>query len=360
METENIQPQETAQEGGFTFVSEQEVAQAMAEPQAEPTPQPEAQPEPQPEPQAEVQAEPQVEQPSQEAAPQQEEYSDAQVEEAVFSFLSEKLGRDVKTLDDLSQPEAQPELDERIAVIADFVNKTGRDPMDWFKYQSVNPSEMDDMTAIATHMRTQYPDLSDKEINVLMKNKYTVDPDLHDEGEVQMGQIQMKLDAKAARDSISEMRDGYQMPAQEQAGGDDNFINEEWISNMKATVKDLEGLQFDLGNDNNFKFGFQENYKNSLIEKNARLDEYFDPYVDTNGNWDYEMLSSHRALIDNIDTIAKEIYKKGLGDGQRNLVTQAANISTTQPNQQGVQQTTNPLTEQLREALAADRGMKFL
>jgi outer membrane biosynthesis protein TonB len=186
MENENIQPQETAQEGGFTFVSEQEVAQAMAEPQAEPTPQPEEQPEPQPEPQAEVQAEPQVEQPTQEAAPEQQEYTDSQVEEAVFSFLSERLGRDVKTLDDLSQPEAQPELDERIAVIADFVNKTGRDPMDWFKYQSVNPSEMDDMTAIATHMRTQYPDLSDKEINVLMKNKYTVDPDLHDEGEVQI------------------------------------------------------------------------------------------------------------------------------------------------------------------------------
>ena len=244
-------------------------------------------------------------------------------------------------------------------MIADFVNKTGRDPMDWFKYQSVNPSEMDDMTAIATHMRTQYPDLSDKEINVLMKNKYTVDPDLHDEGEVQMGQIQMKLDAKAARDAISEMRDGYQMPAQEQAGGDDNFINEEWISSMKATVNDLEGLQFDLGNDNNFKFGFQENYKQSLIDKNARLDEFFDPYVDTNGNWDYELLSSHRALIDNIDTIAKEIYKKGLGDGQRNLVTQAANISTTQPNQQGVQTTENPLTQQLKDAMMGNSTMTF-
>ena len=359
MENENIQPQETAQEGGFTFVSEQEVAQAMAEPQAEPTPQPEAQPEPQPEPQAEFQAEPQAEQPTQEAAPEQQEYTDSQVEEAVFSFLSERLGRDVKTLDDLSQPEAQPELDERIAVIADFVNKTGRDPMDWFKYQSVNPSEMDDMTAIATHMRTQYPDLSDKEINVLMKNKYTVDPDLHDEGEVQMGQIQMKLDAKAARDAISEMRDGYQMPAQEQAGGDDNFINEEWISSMQAPVNDREGLQVDLGNDNNFKFGFQENYKQSLIDKNARLDEFFDPYVDTNGNWDYELLSSHRALIDNIDTIAKEIYKKGLGDGQRNLVTQAANISTTQPNQQGVQTTENPLTQQLKDAMMGNSTMTF-
>jgi hypothetical protein len=354
MENENIQPQETAQEGGFTFVSEQEVAQAMAQPQPEPTPEPEPQAEVQPEPQQQVE----VEQPTQEAAPEQEEYSDSQVEEAVFSFLSERLGREVTSLDDLSQQQSQPELDERIAVIADFVSKTGRDPMDWFKYQSVNPSEMDDMTAIATHMRTQYPDLSDKEINVLMKNKYTVDADLHDESEVQMGQIQMKLDAKAARDAISEMRDGYQMPVS-QSEGEEPLINEEWISNMTSIVKDLEGLQFDLGEGNDFKFGFQENYKKSLIDKNARLDEYFDPYVDDKGNWDYEMLSSHRALIDNIDTIAKEIYKKGLGDGQRNLVTKAANISSTQPNSQGAQTTENSLTQQLKDAMMGNSTLTF-
>ena len=354
MENENIQPQETAQEGGFTFVSEQEVAASMAQPQPEPTPEPEPQAEVQPEPQQQVE----VEQPTQEAAPEQEEYSDAQVEEAVFSFLSERLGREVKSLDDLAQ-QSQPQLDERIAVIADFVSKTGRDPMDWFKYQSVNPSEMDDMTAIATHMRTQYPDLSDTEINVLMKNKYTVDADLHDESEVQMGQIQMKLDAKAARDAISEMRDGYQMPVVEQQSAEEPFINEEWISKMASSVNELEGLQFDLGDGNDFKFGFQENYKKSLIDKNARLDEYFDPYVDNNGNWNYELLSSHRALIDNIDTIAKEIYKKGLGDGQRNLVTRAANVSSSQPNQQGVQQTENPLTQQLKDAMMGNSTMTF-
>ena len=356
MENENIQPQETAQEGGFTFVSEQEVAQAMAAPQAEPTPEPEAQPEPQAEVQPEPQPETPTEQPTQEAAPE-EEISDAQVEEAVFSFLSERLGRDVQSLDDLAQ-QSQPELDERIAVIADFVSKTGRDPMDWFKYQSTNPSEMDDMTAIATHMRTQYPDLSDTEINVLMKNKYTVDADLHDESEVQMGQIQMKLDAKAARDAISEMRDGFQMPVQE-AASEEPFINEEWISKMTSSVNELEGLQFDLGEGNDFKFGFQENYKKSLIDKNARLDEYFDPYVDNNGNWDYELLSSHRALIDNIDTIGKEIYKKGLGDVQRNLVTQAANVSTTQPNSQGEQTTENPLTQQLKDAMMGNSTLTF-
>jgi hypothetical protein len=191
-----------------------------------------------------------------------------------------------------------------------------------------------------------------------MKNKYTVDADLHDESEVQMGQIQMKLDAKAARDAISEMRDGYQMPVS-QSEGEEPLINEEWISNMTSIVKDLEGLQFDLGEGNDFKFGFQENYKKSLIDKNARLDEYFDPYVDDKGNWDYEMLSSHRALIDNIDTIAKEIYKKGLGDGQRNLVTKAANISSTQPNSQGAQTTENSLTQQLKDAMMGNSTLTF-
>ena len=355
MENENIQPQDTAQEGGFTFVSEQEVAESMQAPQ-EPTPQPEPA-------QQEVQeVQPQSETPVEEASVQtdEQEYSDEAIEQAVFSFISERLGREITSLDDLTQQqEPSFELDERISVIADFVKNTGRDPMDWFRYQSVNPSEMDDMTAIVTHMKTQHPDLTDSEINVLIKNKYTVDPDLHDESEVQMGSIQMKLDAKAARAAISEMRDGYMAPAASNSDDDSSIINEQWISDMTKSVKDLEGLQFDLGEGNDFKFGFQDNYKRSLIEKNARLDEFFDPYVNDNGDWDYELLSSHRALIDNIDTIAKEIYKKGLGDGQRNLVTKAANVSSTQPNQEGVQNTENTLTQQLKDAMMGNNTMTF-
>ncbi len=355
MENENIQQQETAQEGGFTFVSEEEVSQAMSsdnQPQVEVAEEPQVEVQPT---ETEVQGEQQTEQQPPQAA--EEEISDSQVEEAVFSFLSERLNRNISSLEDLSQ-EPQADLDERVAVIADFVKNTGRDPMDWFKYQSVDPSEMDDMTAIATHLRTQHPDLSNDEVNVLMKNKYTVDSDLHDESEVQMGKIQMKLDAKTARESISEMRDGYKAPVSESTG-EDPLINEEWISNMKSTVSQLEGLQFDLGDGNDFKFGFQENYRDSLIEKNARLDEFFDPYVDENGSWDYETLSSHRALIDNIDTIAKEIYKKGLGDGQRNLVTRAANVGSAQPTQQGVDQTQNPISQQLKEAMMGNSTMTF-
>ena len=47
---------------------------------------------------------------------------------AVFEFLSERLGRNIASFDDLqAQQQEQRELDERISVIADFVEKTGRD-----------------------------------------------------------------------------------------------------------------------------------------------------------------------------------------------------------------------------------------
>ena len=42
-----------------------------------------------------------------------------------------------------------------------------------------------------------------------------------------------------------------------------------------------------------------EPIQESFAEKNARLDEFFDPYVREDGSWDYDTLNMHRAVIDN-------------------------------------------------------------
>ena len=205
---ENTQPVEaveqeapaSAPEPSFTFVSDEEVA-AMQQPQA---PAVEEQPtvEATPEVQQEITEEPVAVQPE-----AQREYAPEQVEGAVFEFLSERLGRNIASFDDLQvQQQEQRELDERISVIADFVEKTGRDPRDWFVYQSMNPSEMDDMTAIQIQMSTDYPNLSSQEVNMLVSSKYKTDPDLHSEEEVQLSRLQMKIDAENARKGIDEMR----------------------------------------------------------------------------------------------------------------------------------------------------------
>jgi len=333
----------------FTFVTEEEVLSAQQPQEQQPIE------EAVPEAQQEITEEPTDVQP--EAQP---EYAQEDLDTAVFEFLSERLGRNIDSLDDLQvQEQEQRELDERIEAIANFVQDTGRDPQDWFIYQQLNPSEMDDFTAIQVQMATEYPNLSQDEIGMLVSSKYKLDPDQHSDEEVKLSQLQMKIDAENARRGIDEMRLQYQAPERESVESE-SIIDESWISGMAKELDSMEGIEFDLGNGKSFTFGMDDTYKGQLAEKNARLDEFFDPYVREDGSWDYDTLNMHRALIDNADKIIQSVYRQGMADAQRSVVQNAANATPTSPNQGSNQNNgPDPLTQQLREALMGDSGMKF-
>ena len=356
---ENTQPVEAVEQEApasapestpsFTFVTEEEVLSAQQPQEQQPIE------EAVPEVQEEITEEPTGVQP--EAQP---EYAQEDLDTAVFEFLSERLGRNIDSLDDLQmQQQEQRELDERIEAIANFVQDTGRDPQDWFIYQQLNPSEMDDMTAIQVQMATEYPNLSQDEIGMLVSSKYKLDPDQHSDEEVKLSQLQMKIDAENARRGIDEMRLQYQAPERESVESE-SIIDESWISGMAEELDSMEGIEFDLGNGRSFTFGMDDRYKGQLAEKNARLDEFFDPYVREDGSWDYDTLNMHRALIDNADKIIQSVYRQGMADAQRSVVQNAAKATPTSPNQGSNQNNgPDPLTQQLREALMGDSGMKF-
>lgn len=283
------------------------------------------------------------------------EYSDEEVESEVLSYLSERLNRNISSFDDLSEAEQEArEIDERVWAIAEFVEKTGRGPEEWFNYQSLNTSEMDDVTAIRVDMAARYPNLSVDEIDTLLSDKYKTNTELYDEDQVRLANLQLKIDAQEARKGIEEIRETYAAPEiQEQTSED--FIDEEWLSEMQQETIDMEGLEFDLGNGNSFTYSINDQYRNTLIDKNANIDDFFDDYIDQNGNWDHDMFNSHRTLIDNIDAIVSSAYNQGVGDGQRGLVNKAANISTETPRQSG-QNRPNPLAEQVTNILNQNRN----
>ena len=266
-----------------------------------------------------------------------------------MSYLSEKLERDVSSLDDLLTP--QNPIDERVEAIANFVSETGRSPQEWFTYQSLNTSEMDDSTLVKVDMAIQYPNLSANEVNTLIQNKYKLDPNKYSEDEVKVGRLQMKVDAANAKNQIEEQRMRYAAPEpKQQAAEPESFIDDEWISEMRQEANDLTGLEFDLGNNKTFTFGLDDRYKQELVNKNARLDEYFDSYVRDDGSWDFDTLNSHRAIVDNIDAIISSTYRQGLSDGQKNVVQNASNVQAQVPNQSS-QSGNNPLEEQLKNII---------
>lgn len=272
-----------------------------------------------------------------------------------LSTLSERLGTEFNSFEEISdflnrEPEQQA-IDERVQAIADFVNETGRDPVDWFYYQSLNPSEMDDMAVVKNQMVVENPYLSSEEVDLLVNNKYKLDDEVFDENEVKLSKLQLKMDAEKGRDAINSIREQYKTPEyQPQEQEIESPINEEWIGDMVQETSDFEALSFDIG-ENEFDFKVSDDYKRVLVEKNANLENYFDEYISEDGSWDYDLLNSHRALIDNIDEIVNAVYQQGLGDGQRGLVEKTANVSMESPQQTGGEQRASNVAQQLADAL---------
>ena len=349
MEDQQVNPTEGQEQesSGFTFVDEAEVAASQQQ-------EVESQQQIQEEVQEEIQEQPQQYETSTEETQSEyieQDYSQEDVEGAVLNYLSERLGSQFESLDDLLEgQQQQSELDERVAAIAQFVEETGRPPQDWFIYQQLNPSEMDDMTAIQVQMASDYPNLSQDEVVTLMSSKYKLDPDLHTEDEVKLSQLQLKIDAQNARQAIDGLRAQYSAPEMQEGDDFETPFDDQWFESMRSETQALDGVEFDLGNGNSFTFGLNEGYRSELVEKNSRLDEFFDPYIQRDGAWDYDKLNVHRAVIDNMEQIVQSVYKQGMADGQRGIVNQAANVQAQTPNQGGQPQL-DSLSAQLREAM---------
>ena len=283
-----------------------------------------------------------------------QQYSDNDIESAVFNYVSERLGREVKSFEDFSQP--QNAMDERIQKIAEFVQNTGRAPEDWFKYQSLNPSEMDDLTAVRIKYSQDYPQLNFNEINTLIGAKYKMNPDEFSEDDIKVSALQLKIDGTDARKNIEEIRNTYAAPIQKETSTQpkESYFTQDWMQKMQRETTSFEGLEFDLGNGKNFNFGVGENYRKTLVDSHQNVENYLDRYKDTNGNWDYDSFNSHQTLIDNIDNIVSSAYRQGMGDGQRGLVDKAANVSTNTPSQNTAQNNTNSLAEQVKNIMGSN------
>ena len=289
----------------------------------------------------------------------QPQYTMQDMDAAVSQYLSERLGLGIDSLEQLAQFTQVPQIDERVQAIAKFVQETGRDPYDWFRYQSLNPSEMDDMTAVRVQMASKYPNLSYDEVETLVANKYSYNSDLADENEIKMKQLQLKIDAQEAKQTIEGMRNQYAAPQRQQQQQQQAGISREWVEAMASEVGSFEGVEFDLGNGKMFSYNVDDNYRNQLVQKNASLDKFFNQYVGQDGSWDYDMLSAHQTVLDNVDNIVKAAYQQGLGDGQKNLVNKAANITPGTQQMPANQPSGNDAVSQVLNYMGNNSGLKF-
>ncbi len=281
--------------------------------------------------------------------------------ETFFGALSEKPTETPQQVDSTESITAT-EIDPRIQVIADFVEKTGRSPEDWFRYQALDPSEMDDRTAMRVQMASEYPSLANDEIDLLINSKYKTDDSMYNEEEVRLANLQLKIDAEKARNSIGELRNDYTTPAvqasTQQAEEEPNPFDDSWLNANQRSLSELSEIAFDLPGGKAFNFGVPQDYRNELGKSNSDMTSYFDNYVGSEGQWDHDLWNMHRTVTDNLPQILNSIYAQGLSDGQRTIVEKAANIDPQQPQANPNMSQQDSLTQQVLDALG--RPQMFL
>ena len=340
---------------------------------------------PQEEPQQEVINEPQPEtesaQPAQEVVQQEEatvetppqsslqeeEISEEEMEATMLEYLSERLGREVTSFDEIQGTQnTSAQIDESLHSLNKFVQETGRSVEDWLSYQAMDTSEMDDLAAVKIQLKSQYgKDITNEDLEILIEDKYSLDEDLYDESEIRLSKLQLKIDADKARQEIESLRTQYSTPAKQQTSVEQEFegiVNDEWLGTMSAEVDALDGIEFQVSKDKSFTFGLEDSYKSQLKSKNEQIEDFFGSYVDNQGQWDFEKWNMHQTVLDNIETIVKTAYSQGLGDGQRGLVNKAANVQYSDPSQVGNTDDSNVpnVEEQVRQALGLnDNGLTF-
>lgn len=259
-----------------------------------------------------------------------------------------------QTVNEEDTTESASDIDPRIQVIADFVAKTGRTPEDWFRYQALDPSEMDDRTAMRVHYASEYPTLGNDEIDLLINSKYHTDATEYGEEDAKVANLQLKIDAQKARQQIDKLRSEYQSPVVEQsapaAEPAPSQFDADWVSASETSLSGLDKISFDLSGGKEFHYGIPETYRSELKSSNSNMEEFFDRYKDNNGRFDHDLWNMHRTVSDNLPSILRSVYSQGLSDGQRNIVEKAANIDAKNPTAP-VDNQPNSVAEQVLDAL---------
>ena len=184
-----------------------------------------------------------------------------------------------------SGDEVQQELDPTVKAIADFISSTGKTADDWFMYQSFNPSEMDDLSAVKTQFLIDLPNLTEKEVEVLINSKYRLDEDKYDENDVLYSKVQLKVDAEKARKEINSLRDSYAAPVASETQEEEfqPLFDNEWMNAMYNEVDAIEGLEFEVAKD---KLEEVSAVIKKIMEEAVTLSVPLEVNVDSGDNWD--------------------------------------------------------------------------
>lgn len=285
---------------------------------------------------------------TEETTPAVEEQLPTFKEEDVLTYIGERYGKPINSLDEFFEKrETSEELPEDVAAFFKYKKETGRSLEDYMKlnkdYSQVNPD-----TILANYYEHTEEGLDSDDINAMV-NEFSYDEDLDDEDFIRKQKLAKKREVAKATKYFKEMQEQYSAPLESRSDSSSSISDEE-LDAYKTYLKESKSLEEEKAKrsewflnktnelfNNDFKgFNFELDGKqvtyspratDELKSSQSSIVNFIEQYVNKDGLME-NINEYHRslAMAMNPDKFAKFFYEQGKADAVESDAKKAKNI----------------------------------
>jgi hypothetical protein len=290
-------------------------------------------------------------------------------DEMILKSLSEKLGREITSYDDL--PQKALELDPQVKAINEWKEKTGRPLEDFFKFQK-DYSEVSDVDVARESLRIEYPTLTPDEINLEMERFISTEDDLDSEtakknlelkkyatqGRKVLETLKVDLGQPSTGDYPTEVKTKLEFAEQIQKQIDANKSQQtEYAQGITSAADSYEAMKLKLSDDLVLDFKVSDTDKKAI----PNLINEMPHWRKEDGSWNHQAVVEDAVKIKHFDAMIKLAYEQGLNSGKDTILKDAKN-STLGNVPAGTEQgtgTKKPIIEGIDKMLERHQGQRI-
>lgn len=257
-------------------------------------------------------------------------------EELILKSLSEKLGREVTSFDDLTETSNPLDSDEYLKKLVEWREKTGRPIEDYVKFQK-DYSQVADLDIAREFLQLEHPELSPEDIDLELNHKYISNED-DLESDAALKNLELKKLVAKGRTKLQSMVADLGNPIQQEFSpevkqdleiakqykaklAENKQANIDYTNAIAEKATSIKSIQMDLAEGVSLEFKLPENSSKSLVDSVQNAPSW----KNEDGSWNHEAIIRDAAIIANYKDMLKIAYEQGKNSGTDETIREAKN-----------------------------------
>ena len=272
-------------------------------------------------------------------------------EESVLSFIKNKYGREINSLDELTAAQESEDMPEDVAAYYKYKKETGRGIDDYVKL-SKDFNELNPDTLLREYLSATEEGLDSEDIDMLMED-YSYDEDLDDDAEIKKIKIARKKTIAKAKKYFNEQKEKYRVPLESsgssisESEAKDLEAYKQYIESSKTYEEELQrkrdwffkktdnvfgsefkGFEFTLDDK---KVTYSPGDATELKKAQSDSSNFLKKFLNEDGLIE-DAVGYHKALsiAMNPDKFAKFFYEQGKAEATDDVMRKTKNINMSE------------------------------